>query len=174
MGGPAISLLDVTTIEEAEEVGDRKFSDEQREIGELRVRKFAADMIGEVEEDEAKSNAQRSLLFALDPWGLEQGEGADPKKKEKTSEDKKAEQRATEKGDEEKKADKPKSDQPKADEVPKKTSPKEDRAKKIATEEKNAVKKKQNEEKAETAQETELKKSSAQMHSQMRNMGISE
>merc|ERR1712086_117600 len=178
--GPAISLLDVTTIEEAEEVGDRKFSDEQREIGELRVRKFAADMIGEVEEDEAKSNAQRSLLFALDPWGLEQGEGADPKKKEKTSEDKKAEQRATEKGDEEKKADKPKSDQPKADEVPKKTSPKEDRAKKIATEEKNAVKKKQkkkkkkNEEKAETAQETELKKSSAQMHSQMRNMGISE
>merc|ERR1719424_629952 len=98
--GPAISLLDVTTIEEAEEVGDRKFSDEQREIGELRVRKFAADMIGEVEEDEAKSNAQRSLLFALDPWGLEQGEGADPKKKEKTSEDKKAEQRATEKGEE--------------------------------------------------------------------------
>ena len=214
--GPAISLLDVTTIEEAEEVGDRKFSDEQREIGELHVRKFVEDNlsyneverlnargtqgllgvpqrsnhgVGEVGEDKAKSNAQRSLLRAhpvvgRSRRGAEQGEAADPEKKEKTSEDKKADQRAKEKDDEEKKADRPKSDKPKADatadEVPKKTSPKEDRAKKIAIEEKNAEKKEQKkkqkkkQEKVEIEQESELKKSSAQMHSQMRSMGINE
>lgn len=211
--GPAISLLDVTTIEEAEEVGDRKFSDEQREVGELHVRKFVQENlsyndvetlnargtqgilgvpqrsrdhgVGEVGEDKAKSNAQRSLLRAhpvvgRSRAGAEQGEGANPVEKVFTSEDKKADQRAKEKDDEEKKADKPKSDKPKADEVPRATTPKEDRAKKIEIEEKNAEKKKQKkeqktkEEKIEIDHESELKKRSAQMHSQMRSMGINE
>lgn len=75
--GAAISLLDVTLIEGAEEAGDRKFTDEQRAMGEMHIRKLARKHMGDAEEDQ--EDVQPTITFkSLHDAGLRDSGLDDP------------------------------------------------------------------------------------------------